>query len=117
MGSSGLHSETAAIIDLLQRARHAHREDPTTAPALLLAAVNKAVKAVAPDVEPWETVKRLTKEGDGWSLEAGYKALQYYEEDSKNPRAFSVYGAEDQDDYLEIAEGLIMRLTDSDNNG
>ena len=75
MGSSGLHSETAAIIDLLQRARHAHREDPTTAPALLLAAVNKAVKAVAPDVEPWETVKRLTKEGDGWSLEAGYTGI------------------------------------------
>ena len=117
MASSGMNSETAAIIDLLQRARHAHRSDPTAAPGLLLAAVNKAVKAVAPDAEPWETVKRLAKEGDGWTMEAGYKALQYYEEDSKDSRAFSVYGEEDQDDYLEIAEGLIMKLADSAYNG
>lgn len=112
MVSSGLNSETAAIIDLLQRARHAHRSDPTAAPGLLLAAVNKAVKAVAPDAEPWETVKRLTKEGDGWSLVAGYEALEWYHEDSSDPGAFSVYEEPDWENYLEIAEGLVMMLAE-----
>ena len=117
MAALQFNSETATIIELLQRARYAHRNDPTAAPGLLLAAVNKALKAVAPGVEPWETVKRLTKEGDGWSLEAGYKALQYYEEDSKSSSAFSVYEEDDKDNYLEIAEGLVMMLADVKSNG
>ncbi len=112
MESSGLNSETAAIIDLLRRARHAHRKDPAAAPALLIAAVNKAVKAVAPDAEPKEAVHCLTKAGDGWSLIAGYEALEWYHEDSADPGAFSVYGEPDWENYLEIAEGIVMMLAE-----
>ena len=113
MGSSGLNSETAAIIDLLQRARHAHRSDPTAAPGLLLAAVNKAVKAVAPDAEPKDTVRRLSAKWDKWTLEAGYTALEWYHEDSGDPGAFSVYGEDEWDDHRDIAEDIIVMLAKS----
>ena len=112
MAALQFNSETATIIELLQRARYAHRNDPTAAPGLLLAAVNKALKAVAPGDDPTDTVKRLTKAGDGWSLEAGYTALEWYHEDSKDSGAFSVHGELDWENYLEIAEGLVMMLAD-----
>ena len=114
MASSGMNSETAAIIDLLQRARHAHRDDPTTAPGLLLAAVNKAVKAVDPNAEPKDTVRRLSAKWDKWALEAGYTALEWYHEDSKNENAFSVYGEDEWDDHRDIAEDIIVMLAKND---
>lgn len=107
-----LNSDTAIIIELLAQARQSHQTNPAQAPPLLLKAVNKAVLAVAPGADPWETVQRLTKENADWAFEAGYQALVYYDEDSRSQAKFSVYEADDLDGFLSIAEGLVIKLAE-----
>lgn len=112
MTLQSLNSDTAAIIELLAQARQAHQTDPAKAPPLLLKAVNKAVLAVAPNSDPWETMQRLTREHDDWAFEAGYQALLYYDEDSRDESHFCVYEDDDQDDYQSIAESIVIKLAE-----
>ena len=107
-----LNSDTAIIIDLLAQARQAHETNPVKAPPLLLKAVNKAVLAVIPNSDPWETMQLLTREHDDWVYEAGYQALQFYDEDSRSEAKFCVYDADERDGFLSIAEGLVIRLVE-----
>ena len=112
MTLQSLNSDTAVIIELLAQARQAHQTDPAKAPPLLLKAVNKAVLAVAPNSDPWATMQRLTREHDDWAFEAGYQALLYYDEDSRDESHFCVYEADDWDGFLSIAEGLVIKLAE-----
>ncbi len=112
MTLQSLNSDTAIIIELLAQARQVQQTNPAQAPPLLLKAVNKAVLTVAPNCDPWETVQRLTQDNDDWAFEAGYQALVYYDEDSRDETRFCVYDADDQDGFLSIAEGLVIKLAE-----
>lgn len=112
MTLQSLNSETAIIIELLAQARQVQQTNPAKAPPLLLKAVNKAVLTVAPNCDPWETVQRMTQDNDDWAFEAGYQALVYYDEDSRDETKFCVYDADDQDGFLSIAEGLVIKLAE-----
>ena len=112
MTLQSLNSDTAKIIELLAQARQVQQTNPAKAPPLLLKAVNKAVLTVAPNCDPWETVQRITQDNDDWAFEAGYQALVYYDEDSRDETKFCVYDADDQDGFLSIAEGLVIKLAE-----
>lgn len=112
MTLQSLNSDTAKIIELLAQARQVQQTNPAQAPPLLLKAVNKAVLTVAPNCDPWETVQRMTQDNDDWAFEAGYQALVYYDEDSRDEKKFCVYDADDQDGFLSIAEGLVIKLAE-----
>ena len=114
MTLQSLNSDTPKIIDLLAQARQAHQTNPAKAPPLLLKAVNKAALAVAPNADPWETMQCLTQENDDWAFEAGYQALQFYDEDSRSEAQFCVYDADDRDGFLSIAEGLVIKLAEKE---
>ena len=112
MTLQSLNSDTAIIIELLAQARQSHQTNPAQAPPLLLKAVNKAILAVAPNTDPQETMQRLTLEHDDLAYEAGYQALLYYDEDSRNEARFCVYDADDWDDYQSIAESMVIKLAE-----
>ena len=112
MTLQSLNSDTAIIIELLAQARQVQQTNPAQAPPLLLKAVNKAILAVAPNSDPWQTMLRLTREHDDMTYESGYQALLYYDEDSRDAARFCVYDADDRDDYQSIAEGVIIKLAE-----
>ncbi len=108
-----LNTETASVGELLEQARLALETDPSESPALLLTAVNKVLAEIAPDEEPAAAAKRLSVEQNRWGIEAGYKALLYYYEDSLSPSRFSFWEDFDLELHLEIADDMVRILKES----
>ena len=109
--------DTASAPELLKQAKRVLDADPPQSPALLLAAVNKALSEVAPGEEPAATAKRLATERNRWGIEAGYESLLYYYEDSLDPDRFSFWqapGWEWETHFWEVADDLV-RILKEDN--
>ena len=87
--------------------------DPPQSPALLLAAVNKALSEVAPGEEPAAAVKRLSVEWNRWGIEAGYESLCFYYEDSLDPHRSGFWQAPEwewETHFWEVADDLVRIL-------
>ena len=108
---TGSTAETTTA-ELLAAARRLQRSQSPQAAPLLRQAVDTAPKAVAPNAAPRDAAPRLTQQTGDPSCEAGYAALVLYEKDSRDERHWSVHGTESHDDYLEIAEGLVVMLAE-----
>ncbi len=97
--------------ELLERARLVAKT-PESA-ALMLAAVNKRLAEIVPGEEPYAAAKRLTVERDDWAIEAGYRHLNWYYEDSLNARGFAVsYEDIDHEELMAVGETVLRILSD-----
>ena len=100
-------ADSCSVEELIERARHASKNDPPASPALLLAAVNKALAEIAPDEDPGEAAQRLSLEWDNWAIDAGHKALRFYYEDSLDPAQFCNHEEMDHEDFVGVACDLV----------
>ncbi len=97
--------------ELLEKARQVAKM-PECA-ALLLAAVNKRLAEIVPGEEPYAAAKRLTAERDDWAIEAGYRYLNEYYENSLNAKGFAVsYEDIDHEEFMGLAEAVFEILRD-----
>ena len=97
--------------ELLEQARQV-ANTPESA-ALMLAAVNRRLAEIVPGEEPYAAAKRLTAEWDDWAIEAGYRHLNWYYEDSLDLKNFSVsYEAIDHDELMAVGETMLRILSD-----
>ena len=104
------NADSCSVEELIERARRALKTDPPASPVLLLAAVNKAIAAIAPDEDPGDAARRLSLEWDNWAIEAGHKALRFYYEDSLDPAQFCNHEAPDREDFVGVAGDLVKIL-------
>ena len=113
MAALAMDNYTGAPYELLERARKVAKT-PESA-ALMLAAVNRRLAELAPGEEPFAAAKRLTAEWDDWAIEAGYRHLNRYYEDSLDPKHFAVsYEDIDHVEHIDLAEVTLWVLRDSD---
>ena len=97
--------------ELLARARKVART-PESA-ALMLAAVNRRLAEIVPGEDPYAAAKRLTTERDDWAVEAGYRFLNEYYENSLNAKGFAVsYEDIDHEEFMGLAEAMFEILGD-----
>ena len=95
--------------ELLERAREV-ANTPESA-ALMLAAVNRRLAEIAPGEEPYAAAKRLAAERDDWAIEAGYRHLNWYYEDSLDPHHFSVsFEGINHEEFMGLAEEMLREL-------
>ena len=109
MAALAMDKYTGAPDELLERSRKAAKT-PESA-ALMLAAVNKRLAEIAPGEEPFAAAKRLTAERDDWAIEAGYRFLNEYYENSLNAKGFAVsYEDIDHEELMGVAEDMLEIL-------
>ena len=97
--------------ELLEKARQVAKT-PESA-ALMLAAVNRRLAEIVPGEEPYAAAKRLTAEWDDWAIEACYRHLNRYYEDSLDLKHFSVsYEDIDHEEHMSLAETMVWSLGD-----
>ena len=111
MAALAMENYTGAPDELLERARKVAKTPQ--AAALMLAAVNRRLAELAPGEEPFAAAKRLTAEWDDWAIEAGYRYLNEYYEDSLDPPHFAVsYEEIDHEEVLSLAQVTLWILGD-----
>ena len=109
MAALAMQDYTGAPDELFERARKAIYT-PESA-ALMLAAVNKLLAEIAPGEEPYAAAKRLAVEWDERAIEAGYRHLNDYYEDSLNPKHFAVfYEHIDHEELMELGDAMLWTL-------
>ena len=97
--------------ELLEQARQVAKT-PESA-ALLLAAVNRRLADIVPAEEPVAAAKLLTAEWDDLAIEAAYRHLNWYYEDSLDPQNFSIsYEDIDHEELMGLAEEMLRVLRD-----
>ncbi len=95
--------------ELLEKARQVAKT-PESA-ALMLAAVNRRLAEIVPGEEPYAAAKRLTAERDDLAIEAAYRHLNWYYEDSLDTKNFSVsYEDIDHEEFIGLAEEMLREL-------
>ena len=105
-----VETEKHSVEELVELARRALKTSPSESPSLLLAAVDKTIGEIAPGEEPGAAAHRLSREWDNWAIEAGYKALRFYYEDSLDPAQFCVHEEPDHEDFVGVACDLMRIL-------
>ena len=109
MAALAMQNYKGAPDELFERARKAIYT-PESA-ALMLAAVNKLLAEIAPGEEPYAAAKRLTAERDDRGIEAGYRHLNYYYEDSLDPKNFAVsYEGIDHEEFIDLGKAMLRIL-------
>ena len=111
MAALAMDNYTGTPDELLRRARQVAKT-PESA-ALMLAAVNRRLAEIVPGEEPYAAAKRLAAERDERAIEAGYRYLNEYYEDSLDLRNFSVsYEDIDHEELFGVAEDVLWTLSD-----
>ena len=111
MAALAMDNYTGTPDELLEKARKVAKT-PESA-ALMLAAVNRRLAEIVPGEEPYAAAKRLTSERDERAIEAGYRYLDEYYEDSLDLKQFSVsYEDMDHEELLGVAEDVLWILSD-----
>ena len=110
MVSPLLKNATASVSELMDGARTYLEVDPEAAAALQLAAVSKALAAVAPGEEPGAAAERLSVKWKRPALKGGYLALLWYYEDSLDLNKFAVHEKIDREDHFGVAEDVLRML-------
>lgn len=103
-------TEKHSVEELMALARTALKTSPSESPSFLLAAVDKTIAEIAPGEEPGAAAHRLSREWDNWAIEAGYKALKFYYEDSLDPAQFCNHEEPDREDFVGVACDLVSIL-------
>lgn len=105
-----VETEKHSVDELVTLARKALKTSPSESPSFLLAAVDKTIAEIAPGEEPGAAAHRLSREWGNWAIEAGYKALRFYYEDSLDPAQFSIHEDMDREDFIGVACDLVRIL-------
>lgn len=109
MAALAMENYSGTPDELLERARLVAKT-PESA-ALMLAAVNRRLAEIVPGEEPYAAAKRLTAEWDDWAVEAGYRFLNEYYENSLNAKGFAVsYEDIDHEEFMGVAEDMLEIL-------
>ena len=95
--------------ELLDKARQVAKT-PESA-ALMLAAVNRRLAEIVPGEEPYAAAKQLAANRDERTIEAAYRHLNWYYEDSLDTKHFSVsYEDIGHDEFMGLAEAMLTEL-------
>ena len=111
MAALAMDNYTGTPDELLRQARKVAKT-PESA-ALMLAAVNRRLADIVPGEEPYAAAKRLAAERDELAIEAGYRFLNEYYEDSIDLNRFSVsYEDIDHEELMAVGEAMLRILRD-----
>ena len=111
MAALAMENYAGSPDELLEQARQVAKT-PESA-ALMLAAVNRRLAEIVPGEEPYAAAKRLAAERHDWAIEAGYRHLNWYYEDSLDPQHFSVSHEDiDHEELMAVGETMLRILRD-----
>ena len=111
MADLAMNEYTGTPDELLEQARKV-ANTPESA-ALMMAAVHKRLAELKPGEEPYAAAKRLMAERDDWGIEACYRYLNEYYENSLDLKHFSVsYEDIDHEEHIALAETIVWALGD-----